>query len=295
MAYCVRCGVKLEEGADVCPLCGTEVLLPSKMSEQKAPPLFPKPLPNRGSKGLDKTRKGIVELIITLSIVSELTVFLSLWLSGNLGASFIPLFCIAMATIALCLGLLASHSFSRQASLQGAVLAILVLGLDLADFVLSWSLIVLPSLGLFWMVVVYPSTKYWRKKGNRAWAWLILSPYLYLAFLNWVLAGNFTWFVPVALPAVTCLFATSALMLVWFSNRKNKRIPLADLVLAFLVVVFLSCTAFDLSLTHYQIGYFALRWSTSLLVAGLVILLFLVSVSISRRLRRYFTSHTKHR
>lgn len=41
--YCVRCGVKLQDGAAECPLCGTPVLLPQEETAGK--PLYPSRLP----------------------------------------------------------------------------------------------------------------------------------------------------------------------------------------------------------------------------------------------------------
>ena len=33
MSYCVKCGVELDEGAERCPLCGTEVINPNEGRE----------------------------------------------------------------------------------------------------------------------------------------------------------------------------------------------------------------------------------------------------------------------
>ncbi|MGH0052175.1 MAG: zinc-ribbon domain-containing protein, partial [Sphaerochaetaceae bacterium] len=95
MAYCVRCGVKLSDGTKACPLCGTKVQLPPDIKEVPSEPLFAQKLPPEGTQGISKTRKGLVELIGALFVVSEITVALSLLFSGALKFAFIPLFCIA--------------------------------------------------------------------------------------------------------------------------------------------------------------------------------------------------------
>ena len=35
MSYCVNCGVELEKGAKKCPLCGTEVINPNEINEER--------------------------------------------------------------------------------------------------------------------------------------------------------------------------------------------------------------------------------------------------------------------
>src|SRR5690606_30779615 len=126
----IRCGVKLEEGSKACPLCKTPVQLPPGMEESKQQPLFAQKLPSRGLGGVNKTRKGIIELIISLFVISELTVFLSLWLSGNGNQSFIPLFSIAMAALSLILAFSAKPTYTMQASIQCVLVAVYLVGLD---------------------------------------------------------------------------------------------------------------------------------------------------------------------
>jgi hypothetical protein len=294
MAYCVQCGVKLEEGSKQCPLCNTEVLLPKGVQEQPSEPLFAQPLPPAGMGGITKTRKGVIELILSLFVVSELTVALSMILSGNVAHSFIPLFSIAMAALSLILAFSNKPTFQRQASIQFLLAAVYLLGIDAADRNLSWSLVASPALGLLWMYVVFPSHARISKAPRRSVVLVVLSTLAYLALVNGVLSGSLTWFVPVALPSLLVLVVLCWVFLFWFSRRRNKSIPLADIVLGTLVVLFLSATVFDLFLSKYQRGVFILRWSESLLLSGLIILLFLVSVSVSRRVRRYFTSHNRH-
>ncbi|MBJ2357361.1 zinc ribbon domain-containing protein [Sphaerochaeta sp. S2] len=294
MAYCVRCGVKLASGAKTCPLCGTEVLLPPGMEEPSSEPLFAKKLPPEGTRGITKARKGLVELIVALFVVSEITVGLSLFFSGALSYAFIPLFCIAMAAISLIAVVLAKPRYVNHASWQSLIAAILLLGLDGYDLTWAWSLIAAGGIAMFWMYGVFPWTRWAKKYAKGSVALSVLTTLFYVALINVVVSGSFTWFLPVAIPTLLALLVGSSLFLFWFANRKGNRIPIADIVLGSMVVLFISSAVFDGALTRYQTGAVYLRWASSLLVSAIVILLFMVAVSLSLRLRRYFTSHNRH-
>ncbi len=294
MAYCIRCGVKLEEGSKACPLCNTPVHLPPGMEEKKLQPLFAQALPPRGTGGVNKTRKGVIELIISLFVISELTVFLSMWLSGNGNQSFIPLFSIAMASLSLILAFSAKPVYTVQATIQSILAAVFLFGLDAADMRIFWSLIAGPAIAVGWLYFVYPFTRKALQKPKTTVLVCLLGTLMYLALINLVLEHSLTWFVPVTLPVAAVLLLLILLFSLWITKRKNKRVPLADVVLATLVVLFGTMTSLDLFLSGYQLGTFTLRWSTGLLSASLVITLFLFSVSVSRRVRRFFTSHNRH-
>lgn len=112
--------------------------------------------------------------------------------------------------------------------------------------------------------------------------------------INLLVAGSLTWFVPVALPTAGVFFLGVALFFLMFLTRKRSRIPLADLVFFNLIVLFLTFTALDIFLTHYRMGLWWLNWSLSLFSAAMVLTILLVGVTVSRRLRRYFTSQNRH-
>ncbi|MDX9914408.1 MAG: hypothetical protein RBS49_00850 [Sphaerochaeta sp.] len=291
MAYCVQCGVKLAEGVPVCPLCNTPVVLPPTMVEQQSEPLFPKPLGQPKTGGVTKVRKGIIELTVSLAVVSILAVGLSLGLSGLGRYTFIPTFSIAMATTTLVVSLLSKPTYVRQATIALIGIGLLVIGIDLGDLSLSWSPIAAMALPVLWIVAVAPATA---MKRQRILPLLILAVLLYLLVINLTVSGELTWFWPVALPTVVVFILLAILLILFLTKRKGSIIPLADVVLATMVVLFGSISALDLFLTGYQRGFFALRWSTSLLWTALVVLLFLLAITCSRRLRRYFTSHVNH-
>jgi hypothetical protein len=294
MAYCVQCGVKLEDGAKECPLCHTEVVLPPSMHEAKKEPLFPKPMPEKGSGGFNKTSKGVIELTLAMLLVSEGTIFFSMWFSGNLAYSFMPLFCPFMAVVLFLFAFVAKHSFVTQATVQSVGVSVLLLGLDASDWILNWSPIAVGAIVLFWVLAVLPSILNKGKKRIVSAVLSILAVFGYLAFLNWLAKGSLTWFFPVAFPTVVVFLLGLGLMCLRFFGKNKVRLPLADLIFFSLIVIFLTICTADLFSTRYLLGVWALRWSISMLAAAVILTLFLLAVSFSRRVRRYFTSQNRH-
>lgn len=294
MAYCIQCGVKLEERARQCPLCQTPVILPPQMERGDSEPLFPQPLPKAGTDGINKTSKGIIELILSLLVVSEITIALTMWFSGNMAHSFIPLFSTAMAALVIAMALVAKHTYVAQSSIHIVLVAIYLLGLDAINRSFSWSLIAVGALALLWVFAVFTTTG--KAKAHSVWTTLLLifSPLGYVALINVVATGSLTWFVPVALPTACVFFFGVGLFFLLFLTRKKTRIPLADIVFFNLIVLFLTFTALDLFMTHYRQAIWRLSWSVSLFSAAIVLILLLGGVSASRRLRRYFTSQNRH-
>lgn len=294
MAYCVKCGVRLEERALECPLCQTPVILPPGLERGYSEPLFPQPLPQKGTGGITKTSKGIIELILSLLVVSEITIALTMWFSGNIEHSFIPLFSTAMASIVIAMALVAKHTYVAQATTHIILVSIYLLGLDMTNGHLCWSLIAIGALVLLWVFGVFTTTKKAKAHPKRT-ALLVMATLLaYVALINIVVAGNLTWFVPVAMPTACVLFLGVGLFIFLFLTRNKTRLPLADLVFFNLIVLFLTFTALDMFMTHYRHGVWRLNWSLSLFSAAIVLMILLSGVSVSRRLRRYFTSQNKH-
>ncbi|MGB4405259.1 MAG: RING finger protein [Sphaerochaeta sp.] len=295
MAYCVKCGVKLEEGARECPLCQTPVILPPGLEWGHSEPLFPQPLPPKGTEGITKTSKGIIELILALLVVSEITIALTMWFSGNIEHSFVPLFSTAMGALVIAMAMVAKHTHVAQATTHIVLVSLYLLGLDAATSDhLYWSFIAVGALFLFWVYAVLTTTK--TAKAHHGWTALLLMASLlgYIAMINGIVVGNLTWFVPVALPTACVLFLGEGLFYFRFLTRKKNRLQLADLVIFELIVWLLTLTVLDIFMTHYRQGIWNLNWSLSLFSAAMVLILLLVGVSASRRLRRYFTSQNRH-
>jgi hypothetical protein len=264
------------------------------MEENDSSPLFDQRLPEKGSKGVSKTKKGFIELVISLFVVSELSVFFSMWLSNTLNHSFIPMFSIAMATLTLITVVLSKPCYVSQASVLSLLVILYLLGLDFHNLTLSWSLLAAISVALFWVLFVFPFSSWAKSHLKYATLIVLLLLVLYLLIMNLLLARALTWFAPVGLMQLFVVLALVFLFFLWLTKRKNKKIPIADIIFGSLFVVLLSLSVFDLLLTKYQIGTYSLRWSESLFFASMIILVFLTGISVSRRLRRFFTSHNLH-
>lgn len=291
MAYCVQCGVKLADGAASCPLCNTVVLLPPGIEESSASPLFAQKLGKEQERGVTKWRKGIIELTAALAVVSIIALGLSLGLSGLGRYSYIPILSVAALAVTLIALVLAKPTYTHQATVLLACSAFFLLALDWSDRSLFWSLIAAPAHLVAWVVAVGP----WTGIGVRKAASLGIATVLsFLMVINVVVTGSLTWFVPVALPTMVCALILTALFVLFFVKRKSRLINVVDVVMATLVILFGSIASFDLFLTHYQRGLWTLRWSLSLVYSATVILLFLLAITCSRRLRRYFTTHIRH-
>jgi hypothetical protein len=264
------------------------------MHEERQEPLYPEPMPKKGTGGFSKTGKGMMELIVVLLTVSELTIFLSMWFSGNLAYAFIPLFCPFMAAIVIGLAFGARHRYTVQATVQSLSVSILLLGLDGSDLAWSWSFVAVGGIVLFWVIAVLPAFVRMRGKLGLSFLLSVATTLGYVAFLNWFVKGTLTWFVPVALPSAAVLLLGILAMHLRFFRKNRSRMPLADMVFFVLIVLFLTISAADLFSARYLLGIWKLRWSVSMLSAAVILSVFLASVSLSRRVRRYFTSQNRH-
>ena len=89
MSYCVNCGVELQKSEPRCPLCGTEVINPNEIAEEK--PLRPYP---SHVEHLDRTvdRRYIASFISLLLLIPLFTTMLAnILVSGGLTWSYLVL------------------------------------------------------------------------------------------------------------------------------------------------------------------------------------------------------------
>lgn len=290
MAYCVRCGVKLAAGSKECPLCNTPVLLPEGFVEESGRPLFAQELEAAKKDGLSKARKGVLELMIALGVVAFISVGLALALSGHGDIIPIPLVAIISSLISLSYALMGRQSYVAQSTVTLLLASVLLLVIDGTLGPLSWSLIAVYSIALYWVVWVLPFIKCPERTVTVKLGTSLIAVLVYLGGLNYLLAGSFTWFVPIALPMWVTTVTATIILIASLAARKQRTIAIAEIVLSTLFIVFVSLTALDLLLTHYQKGVWALRWSFALLVGSFVVLFVLLAYVLSIRFRRYFTS-----
>lgn len=290
MAYCVQCGVKLADSSTECPLCKTPVMLPPGVVEEALSPLFPQKLEPAKKEGLSKARKGILELMVALGTVAFVSVGLALALAGHRKIILIPLTAIVSSIISLSYGLMGKKRYVHQATVHLGVSAFLLLVIDASLGALNWSLITTLSIALFWVIGVFPFTSWSKRNSGVKIATSLLAILAYLAVLNILLSSTLTWFVPVALPIWLTAIVTLGILLFVLAQRRVCSVTVGEVVLSALFIGFITLTVFDLLLTHYLKGLWVLRWASALLVGSLVVLLLLLALNLSIRVRRYFTS-----
>ena len=68
MSYCVNCGVELEKGAKKCPLCGTEVINPNEINEERihSYPVY-SPMPKAKIKKMMVGRIATVIFVVSVN------------------------------------------------------------------------------------------------------------------------------------------------------------------------------------------------------------------------------------
>ena len=76
--YCVKCGVKLQEGVEQCPLCLTPVWNPEQKEERRS---YPDTLPQQH---LEADIPGAVALTVICAVASIVTLTVCLKLYGKL-------------------------------------------------------------------------------------------------------------------------------------------------------------------------------------------------------------------
>lgn len=79
--YCVRCGVRLKDGIDRCPLCGLPAWKPEGMNE--AAPTFPNRYPDEKSN-----MRARAALYLTIAAAIAFVVVLIVWLAVGKGRSW---------------------------------------------------------------------------------------------------------------------------------------------------------------------------------------------------------------
>lgn len=301
MPYCVRCGVELPPDAATCPLCDTPVILPPEVEVSASAgtcrtisperPLFPYAEPSLKAHGLDKKRKGALELLLGSTIVAEVVLAFSL-VPAPVGW-FIPMVSVLFGAACVAVSLVLPFSYRWLATgwLILATVFIGILGGVLGG--LFWPIVTCASLILFWICFVFP----FFLSAKRRWISAVTQLISILGFLllvDFLGDGRISWFYPVAFP-IAGVFAVSMGILglrMKFSNHEN--FPLADLVLSVCCIICMTVGAGDVFAFRYLTGQWAISWSKSLWVAVATIMVFLLLVSFSRRIRRYFNSQIKH-
>jgi hypothetical protein len=165
MSYCVNCGVELQKSEPRCPLCGTEVINPNELREEK--PMRPYP---SHVEHLDKTvdRRYIASFISLLMLIPLFTVMLAnILVSGKLSWSYYVLGGELVAFTVFLLPMIARMPKILYVAIDAAAVGVLLLLIQvIAQGNWDWLLLLgLPITGLtavmcwFFSVMAEPTFK----------------------------------------------------------------------------------------------------------------------------------------
>lgn len=285
MAYCVKCGVKLEDGAKSCPLCDTKVILPNTMEEKPEKPLFKKDEVENSEKGLSKGKKGILEVTLIVLIVAEIVIGAVMLPSFE---AILPMVCVLYAAMTFLYPILVSKpSFVKIMGFEAFVSCVLVALINLLitrGHFSTWSLLTIICIGFCSLCSIIPIV--FKKKPWVIFLLLGLLVNLFLFLIN-ILVEPVSWYLTLALP----IFGVFVVQLgIVFLRLKSKKIFLkataVDMVVSSLAIVCLTVAFGDFA----SLNYLSISWSGPLWICGVLLGLIEILISTVKRIRVFFNS-----
>ena len=295
MAYCVRCGVKLEEGSTICPLCQTPVVAPPEIIGVQQDPLFPKITDDLKKHSadeyqrLDKTRKGVIELVIAFMSIAVITLIITTFALDGTFSPWIPIGSVILGGSYILVALFVRPTFQKIGTWYIILTAVLLTVIDFGDLILTWSFIVNVSLLLLWIVAIFPwmLSQHLRTKG---FATAIIAIAAYFVVLDYLTSGTIGWSVVIALPT----YAVSLVSLMFLALRIRYGKPsVTDIVLSVIVSACWGVVAGDFFNLRAIQSSQLLSWSSSVMVVAVCLLIFLSLNMSVRRVRNYFNNRVK--
>ncbi len=287
MAYCVRCGVKLESGATECPLCNTKVIAGDDLIGKSTDPLFPL---TKGTKDehmlLDKRRKGFIELVATfmgISIVTLLITGFALKSSHNFDP-WLPIACVFIGGWYLLSLLLFRLTYTRLATIYTLLTMLLLFIIDIYNFPLTWSLYPIAALGVYWVVGVMP----WMLRQRRVLFASIAGIFSIAAFLLVVDAlegGGLSWFFPVALPILVVVVVGVAVLLL---RLQRGNLLVSEIVLSIILIATIGVGSGDFFAQRFLGSDQMLSWSLNVWVVAIILGVFLFVLATVKKVRLFF-------
>ena len=290
MAYCVRCGVKLEPGATSCPLCQTEVIATRDIVGKSTDPLFPGVVTDKTDEYLkiDKRRKGFSELVITFMVISIIILLITgLAFNGNNSFNhWIPIVCVLFGGSYLLTLLYSKLSYPRLATVYTILTIGLLLFLDGYDLRFSWALYPASALVVYWVIGVMP----WILKNNRAvfgsiGGWVSIA--LFLLVVDALEGGGLLWFFPIALPT----FAVVVVGFILLALRSRIGDPtITELILSVILIASVGVGSGDFFTMRAIQSDQLVSWSTYVWIVAVCLGVFLVAVATLKKVRLYFSN-----
>ena len=289
MAYCVRCGVKLEPGSTECPLCKTKVIAPDDVvGSPQGAPLFPA----SGEDGrtvyqrLDKNRKGVIELVIAFMAIATITLVIT---SFALGASFSPWLPIGLVILGgsyILVAFFVQPIYTRIASWYVPITVVLLAIIDLNDLSLSWSVAAILSVVLYWFVAVVPSI-FPKRRLKEAVATSVVAVAAYFPALDAAVSGALDWSLEIALPTYGVVLASLGFLVLRMYKGKPS---VTDIVLSLILSACWGVVAGDFFHLRSIDARKLLSWSSSVFIVAVCLLVFLTLNVTLRRVRNYFNN-----
>ena len=288
MAYCVRCGVKLEPGSSSCPLCNTPVAAPQEIIGHSTQTIFPSKTNDKFElkPWYDKQRKGFIELIVALAVIAVIT--LSITGFAIKDPTFQPWFAIGCVVIGVGF-ILAPFVMPTRYPILASAYSILTIALlffiDAQIQIWDWSLYANSSIALFWILGVFP----WILKKHR---WNIAIPVgtlaipAFLLFIDAMEGNGLEWFVPVALPVYAVVVVSCAIAYIRF----RKGMTISETVLASILIICIGVGSSNVFALLYKQANEFITWSSSLWIVAACLSVYLLSVATIRKVRLFFTN-----
>jgi len=283
MPYCVKCGVKLEDGVDKCPLCGTKVIIDEKIKPEK--PFFPIEKDEKLESGMGKQRKAIFEVSLLLSIIAEAVIALSV----NSSFVWFPLLSVFYAELAFIVAFtIARPTYFKIASWEIIMLMGFLVAFDyLMNGIMSWSYIACISLWIYWAIGVLPSIL--TKKKKFMFIELILSLLVFLVLLDYN-DGILDWSLVVGFPVILCITILSLCFIGLLKLPSTPKPRMTDYIYIIFIIVCFSIGFGDFAST----GYSHITWSRAFWFVGIGFLIYEIVVLFAKNIRRYFYSENRH-
>lgn len=285
MAYCVKCGVELQEKALSCPLCQTPVLLPETEDSGPEVPdtvLYPDRMPRAVRHRPNLVPSGPVVLLVSILLLIPflITLYTDFNANGQITWSFYPMTSLALLWLLIAYpALLKRHTLSTAFTVDMLATAVFLVSLDLyADRLLQWAWYPASALVLVWLCVMLPFWFLRRPLLMASAYFLVLNLFLWL--MEQVTQSG-SWFLTLALPLV--LAATLCGLGVWVAFRVIKGRFAALSLLILLLTLLL--TAIDLVIRYHFSGSFGIGWSPLAAAVGLPLSLLFLAIHRSPELR----------
>jgi hypothetical protein len=290
MAYCVRCGVKLESGATTCPLCQTEVIATREVVGKSTVPLFPGIAAGTKEEYLkvDKRRKGFSELVITFMAISIIILLITGFAIKDEHAfdPWMPIGCVLFGGGYLLVLLFCKISYPRLATFYTVLTMALLLFLDGYDFHFVWALYPVAALVVYWVVGVMP----WiLKRGRIVYGSIggIISSALFLLVVDALEGGGLLWFFPIAFPTLAVVVVGFGLL----ALRLRLGDPtVTELILSVILIASVGVGSGDFFTMRTLHASQLFSWSTYVWIVALCLAVFLFAVATVKKVRLYFAN-----